>query len=319
MNHSENIKSVNLRKMAVQDSHRWPSANSYIFQSHWRLVIAIALCVFFGEAFVMIAIRPLYHFSTWLVALLDAFILIILLSPILYFLVFRPLVLNINERERTEQALRESEQLFQTVFQTIPDAVTISRLDDGLIVDVNEGFSRLSQYPAAEVKGRTTLDINIWHDPKDREEIIARLQEDGRVENFEAEFKRKDGRVITGLLSTRVIMLNNEPHITAVSRDITDWKKAQKKLQASHQFLQIANQHNKMNPLLEEFIAQIKELTNCAAAGMRILDENGNIPYQAYEGFSPEFYQTENPHTIDSIRCMCSDVIMSKTNPHIRF
>jgi len=68
-----------------------------------------------------------------------------------------------------------------------------------------------------------------------------------------------------------------------------------------------------MDPLLKEFIAQIKSLTNCSAIGMRVLDGNGNIPYQAYEGFSPEFYEAENLHTIDSIRCMCSDVILGKT------
>jgi PAS domain S-box-containing protein len=119
--------------------------------------------------------------------------------------------LNIEERKRTEQALRESELRFRTVFQTSPDAVTLSRLDDGLMIEVNEGFTRLSKYSKQEIKGRTSLDINIWHDPKDREKMIDWLQEDGQLENFEAEFKRKDDQVITGLLSTKVIMLNAEP------------------------------------------------------------------------------------------------------------
>jgi len=313
MNHSDNVKSVNLEKIAVQDSDRWPSADSYIARSHWRLVIVIALCVFFGEAFVMVAINPLFHFSTTrLVALLDAFFLIILISPALYFFVFRPMVLNINESKRTEQVLRESELRFRTVFQTSPDAVTLSRLDDGMMIDVNEGFTRLSKYSKQEIKGRTSLDINIWHDPKDREKMVDRLQEDGQLENFEAEFKRKDDQVITGLLSTKVIMLNAEPHILAVTRDITDWKTAQKKLQASHQFLQIANRYNQMRPMLNEFINEIKKLINCSAVGMRILDENGNIPYQAFEGFSQKFYKSENAHTIDTVNCMCANVVLHK-------
>jgi PAS domain S-box-containing protein len=317
MNHSDNVKSVNLEKIAVQDSDRWPSADSYITRSHWRLVIVIALCVFFGEAFVMVAIHPLFHFSTTrLVALLDAFFLIILISPALYFFVFRPMVLNINERKRTEQALRESELRFRTVFQTSPDAVTLSRLDDGMMIDVNEGFTRLSKYSKQEIKGRTSLDINIWHDPKDREKMVDRLQEDGQLENFEAEFKRKDDQVITGLLSTKVIMLNAEPHILAVTRDITNWKTAQKKLQASHQFLQIANRYNEMRPMLNEFINEIKKLIKCSAVGMRILDENGNIPYQAFEGFSQKFYKSENPHTIDTVNCMCANVVLHKTDLH---
>jgi PAS domain-containing protein len=134
MNHSENVKSVNLGKIAVQDSDRWPSADSYIVRSQWRLLIAIALCVFLAEAFVMIAIHPWYHLSVWNMAFVDAFILILLISPVLYFFVFRPLVQHINERAQAEQAQRESEVRFRTVFQTSPDAVTISRLHDGLMV-----------------------------------------------------------------------------------------------------------------------------------------------------------------------------------------
>ncbi len=314
MNHSENIKSVKLGKIADQDSACWPSKDSYITRSHWRLLIAIVLCVFLAESFVMIAIRPWYHLSVWNWAFIDAFILILLISPVLYFFVFRPFVQHINERAQAEQAQRESEVRFQTVFQTSPDAVTISRLDDGLIIDVNEGFTRLSKYSEQEIKGKSSLDINIWHDPKDREKMVARLQEEGQLENFEAEFKRKDGQVITGLLSTKVIMLNAEPHILAVTRDVTGWKTAQKKLQASHQFLQIANRYNEMRPMLNEFINEIRRLINCSAVGMRILDEDGNIPYQAFEGFSQQFHESENPHTIDSASCMCANVVLHKTD-----
>jgi len=313
MNHSENLKSVKLGKIAVQDSNCWPSEDSYITRSHWRLLIAIALCVFLAETIVMLAIRPWYHLSVWNWAFIDAFILILLISPVLYFFVFRPFVQHINKRAQAEKAQRESEVRFRTVFQTSPDAVTISRLDDGLIIDVNEGFTRLSKYSEQEIKGKSSLDVNIWHDPKDREKMVARLQEEGQLENFEAEFKRKDGQVITGLLSTKVIMLNAEPHILAVTRDVTDWKTAQKKLQASHQFLQIANRYNEMRPMLNEFIHEIRRLINCSAVGMRILDEDGNIPYQAFEGFSQQFYESENPHTIDSVNCMCANVVLHKT------
>jgi hypothetical protein len=130
------------------------------------------------------------------------------------------------------------------------------------------------------------------------------------VNNFEARFKKKDNRILDGLISARVITLRDEPHILAVSRDISDLKITEKTLLASQSFLQISNRHTEMNSLLNEFIAQIKRLTDCSAIGMRVLDENGNIPYLAYEGFSPEFYESENPHTIDSIRCMCSDVVL---------
>jgi PAS domain S-box-containing protein len=284
---------------------------------HWRLVITVALCVFLAEAFVMIAIHPFLQNSNILFALFDAFILVLIISPVLYAFVFRPLVQQINEREQAEQALRESEMRFRTVFRTSPDSITVSRLQDARIFDANEGFCELSGYSKNEVLGKSALDIPLWNDRQDRAKMIADLQEHGSIDNFEADFKRKDGRIIPCLISARVIILDGEPHILAVARDISELKKNEKTLLASQNFLQISNRHTEMDPLLKEFLFQIKRLTDCSAIGMRVLDEDGNIPYQAYEGFSPEFYQAENPHTIESIRCMCSDVVMSKTKfPH---
>jgi PAS domain S-box-containing protein len=179
-------------------------------------------------------------------------------------------------------------------------------------VDVNDGFSELSGYSKTDVLGKSALEIPLWENPRDREKMVAELQKHGYVNNFEARFKKKDNRLVDGLISARVITLSDEPHILAVSRDISDLKITEKTLLASRSFLQISNRHTEMNPLLKEFIAQIKLLTGCSAVGMRVLDENGNIPYLAYEGFSPEFYESENPHTIDSIRCMCSDVVLGK-------
>ena len=49
----------------------------------------------------------------------------------------------------------------------------------------------------------------------------------------------------------------------------SELKKADKNLPASHHFLQIANCHKEMNPLLNEFIIEIKNLTGCCAVGMR--------------------------------------------------
>ena len=294
MNRSESVQSANFNKPAVQNSFQKASKRSLLLRAHWRLVITVALCVFLAEAFVMIAIHPFLQNSNILFALFDAFILVLIISPVLYAFVFRPLVQQINEREQAEQALRESEMRFRTVFRTSPDSITVSRLQDARIFDANEGFCELSGYSRNEVLGKSALDIQLWNDRQDRAKMIADLQEHGSIDNFEADFKRKDGRIIPCLISARVIILDGEPHILAVARDISELKKNEKTLLASQNFLQISNRHTEMDPLLKEFLFQIKRLTDCSAIGMRVLDEDGNIPYQAYEGFSPEFYQAEN-------------------------
>jgi transcriptional regulator with GAF, ATPase, and Fis domain len=93
----------------------------------------------------------------------------------------------------------------------------------------------------------------------------------------------------------------------------------EKDFRTSHRFLEIANRHTEMTPLLEEFIAEIRKITGCEAVGMRILDGNGHIPYQAYAGFSKQFYEQENALSIECDQCMCTSVIKGMTDPDLPF
>jgi hypothetical protein len=87
----------------------------------------------------------------------------------------------------------------------------------------------------------------------------------------------------------------------------------------SYRFLKLANQHTEIIPLLNEFVKEIHEFTACEAIGVRILDENGSIPYMAYKGFSPEFYELESPLSIHSDHCMCINVINGETDPKLPY
>jgi PAS domain S-box-containing protein len=143
------------------------------------------------------------------------------------------MITDITDRKRSLDALRESEERFRTVFLTSPDAVNIHRLEDGLFVDVNEAFTSITGYRAEEVIGKTSLEIDMWYDPADRENLVKLLERDGYVKNMEAKFRLKDGRVRIGLLSARIINLNSVPHILAVTRDIHDIKPAEESLRES--------------------------------------------------------------------------------------
>ncbi|WP_366183759.1 PAS domain S-box protein [Flavobacterium ovatum] len=131
---------------------------------------------------------------------------------------------NITEQKRVNRALIESEEKFKKIFLTSPDIVTISQIEDGIYVDVNENFIQISGYSQEEIIGKTSTDINIWHDLEDRNRMVSKLKECGKVENFEAQFTLKNGRIIEGLLSGALITINNKPHILTITRDITEFK-----------------------------------------------------------------------------------------------
>ena len=132
---------------------------------------------------------------------------------------------DISERKQTENALQESEDKFRMTFDFSPDAVNINRLDDGLYVDINQGFTRITGFTREDVRGKTSLEIDIWQEAADRQRLVQGLRENGYVENLEAQFRRKDGSLVTGLMSARVISLKGIPHIISISRDITERKK----------------------------------------------------------------------------------------------
>ncbi|HUJ39133.1 MAG TPA: PAS domain S-box protein [Candidatus Acidoferrales bacterium] len=137
------------------------------------------------------------------------------------------------ELRRAEQAAGLSEQMFTKAFQSSPDAMTISTLEEGRYIEVNEGYLRLFGWRRDEVIGKTTTELGVWPDPADREVFRHRLLADGPVRQMELHLRVKSGRVRTFLVSADVIELNGRPCMLAVSDDITDWKEAQEALRVS--------------------------------------------------------------------------------------
>ena len=103
------------------------------------------------------------------------------------------------------------------------------------------------------------------------------------------------------------------------SREKMERKRAQEVLEFSHLLLQIVNRHTAMTTLLKEVLEGIKKFTGCAAVGIRLLDDKGKIPYEAFTGFTEEFYKLESPLSLESDRCMCINVVKGTTNPELSF
>ncbi len=113
------------------------------------------------------------------------------------------LIIMVNQRSNAEMA--EAIRHFELIFNTSPDAAVITRLEDGEILDVNNGFTVLTGFSRAEAIGKSSIEARIWKNPADRLRIVTELREKGFSENFEAEFLRKDGSSLFGLMSAKVI------------------------------------------------------------------------------------------------------------------
>jgi PAS domain S-box-containing protein len=143
---------------------------------------------------------------------------------------FAAIFSDITEQKEAEQALKASENRFKITFYTSPDAVNINRLEDGLFIEVNEGFSRLTGYSREDVLGKSTRDLDLWCSQEDRKRLVREIRENGYFENLETEIRRKDGTIVTGLLSARIFEQNGTPHLLSVTRDISSHKQLESQL-----------------------------------------------------------------------------------------
>ena len=105
------------------------------------------------------------------------------------------------KRRKKEDLLPDA--FFQTVFQTSPDAALVTRVCDGVIIHVNDGFCRITGYQREEALGKTTLELTLYCDKQDRDTFLRALAVDGVLETRPADFCRRDGTRYPALISAR--------------------------------------------------------------------------------------------------------------------
>jgi hypothetical protein len=136
-------------------------------------------------------------------------------------------LVDITERQRTEQALRETERRFAQAFHANPLPMSITRLRDGQHLDVNEAALRHSGYTREELLGRSKPELGFWVAAPQREDLLRLLQSEGRARDFEVTFRTKSGQHRQLLVNSEVVTYGGEPAVLSVSLDITDRKEAE--------------------------------------------------------------------------------------------
>jgi PAS domain S-box-containing protein len=141
---------------------------------------------------------------------------------------------DITERKRVTVALAKSEEKFAKAFRASPNAIVISRLADGVVVDANETFFAVTGYAREEAVGRSTLDL-IWPDGAQRDALVATIRREGRVRGVELRMRTKSNDVMEGLVSIEVIELDGAPHLLVEALDITERNRAEAALRTSEE------------------------------------------------------------------------------------
>ncbi|MBN2181525.1 MAG: PAS domain S-box protein [Sedimentisphaerales bacterium] len=147
------------------------------------------------------------------------------------------IIADITERKEIENALRQSEEKFYKAFQTSPNLMAITTVEDGRIDEINETFCRVLGYSRQECIGRTTADLNLWQEPEQRTMIIREVRAKGCIDNVEAGLRTKGGRIRNLIFSMSTITLGDEKYLLSVATDITERKLVEEKLLKSEAIL----------------------------------------------------------------------------------
>jgi PAS domain S-box-containing protein len=212
------------------------------------------------------------------------------------------LISLVNQKLNNET--KEAKEHFELIFNTGPDASMITRIIDGLILDVNNGFEKLSGFSKKEVIGKTSIEINVWKNTFDRQNVLALLQEKSFCENYEATFVRKDGTELVGLHSAKLISIYGESAVISVIRDISEKKQHEESLRLLNEQLE-----ERVKARTLELQTSNQELEDFAYS----VSHDLRTPLRAIQGFSKmleeEFRSQLGPEGIRKI-----DVIRTNTN-----
>jgi len=198
---------------------------------------------------------------------------------------------DITDKVNAQKALQESEERFRLSFNTSPDSININRLEDGLYVDINEGFTAATGYKREEVIGKTSLELNIWEEPEEHKKLVEILLKEGFVNNQETKFRTKEGRVLTGLMSASIITLDGTPHVISTTRNIETLKQAEATLQRQlreltilHNISTAASASTSVDDLLQRTTDIIADTLLPANCGIELVSDNGDT-YQTHPSY----------------------------------
>jgi PAS domain S-box-containing protein len=224
-----------------------------------------------------------------------------------------------SSRYAAESAQENFERLYRkyaSLFDFAPNGyLTFDR--NGEILELNLAAAVAFNAPRNSLIGRRITDY-IHQDDRDGFDYqIHKCHKNRAIVSFESKMKRADGFLFNAQLQMQSLSTHDGDdalHIMALV-DVSEHAHLSASIALQQECLEISIRATDMQTLLDGYVGTIKSYLQCDAVGIRIRDNAGNIPYQAYVGFSQEFYDSESPLALHTDQCMCIAVIKGDTKP----
>lgn len=205
------------------------------------LLLITALAIFSVESIVMLFLSVFPPISPVVVAILDSSLLIMIISPVLYFYLLRPLKLHIAERRRMEEAVRESEEKYRSLVESTDDSIYLVDREYKYLFINKKHLSRtgLTEERVLESK------YGDFHSPEEMRvfaENVDKVMVTGESIRHE-HVSRRDGHKFLRTLSPVKDTDGGTVAVNVISTDITELKRIEDKLMQSHKKLKELSRH----------------------------------------------------------------------------
>jgi PAS domain S-box-containing protein len=126
-----------------------------------------------------------------------------------------------TERLRAELSRDRSEALLAHVVATSPDLITLTEVSTGRYVMVNDAFLALTGWSRDEAVGRTAQELGVWGGEATRLDFVAQVRERGGVRDLPIEFRNRQGREFSLLVSAARFGMEGREYVVINGRDVT--------------------------------------------------------------------------------------------------
>jgi len=143
--------------------------------------------------------------------------------------------LDITERKRAEEEFEGIQEKYTKAFLAVPDAITISELDTGKFIEVNDAATVLFGYSREELIGRSAAELGIWLKEEDRAFFFGLLEKEGRIRDFEVVERKKTGVQYTAMINADILTIGGRKYLIAILRDITERRRTEQVIREQNQ------------------------------------------------------------------------------------
>ncbi|MHC1774551.1 MAG: PAS domain S-box protein [Lentimicrobium sp.] len=151
------------------------------------------------------------------------------------------IVRDITEKKVSLENLMRSEEIFSKAFKLHPGMVGISTLKEGKYIEINRHFTEILGWERHEVIGKSSVELGIYADFKQRAEMLSLIEKNGSVKDFEVKLRTRSGDIRTGLFSSETIVMGDQECLLVQVNDITERIRSGEALKKSEERLRELN------------------------------------------------------------------------------